>query len=146
MKKAFTKKIVTLLTVLTLAFCYCTMSFAAEIPTVETTVESTISADSNGGISPHGNSYEGGGIGANSSEWTTIATSTNGFGCTVQVNVNGTGRVSIQMLGQNNDKLWSETGALGLVGSRQFYCGTDVHKIQVKCVSGYSRVSCWPVN
>jgi len=146
MKKAFTKKIVTLSTALVLAFCSCTMAFAAEISTAEAAIENSVPADSDGGISPHGNSYEGGGIGANPRDWTTIATSTSGFGCTVQVNVSGTGKVSIRMLGKNGNTLWSETGALGLVGSRQFDCGTDVYKIQVKCVSGYSRVSCWPVN
>ena len=30
------------------------------------------------------------------------------------------------------------------LGARDFWCGSDVYKIQAKCVSGESTVACWP--
>ena len=59
MKKAFTKKIVTLLTAFVMAFCSNTMAFATELHLSETSIENAVPANSDRDISSQSNSYEG---------------------------------------------------------------------------------------
>lgn len=137
------KKVVTIIMVLTLALSCNFLCYASETPVADENL-SVISLDNS--IFPRYNQY-GSAIAVNSREWKTIATSTTGFGCNVQVATQNTGinYVSIQMLGKNGNVLWSETNAIPYNKSRVFECGTDVYKIQAKAVGSNngSIVSCW---
>lgn len=128
------KKIFSIIVVLTL-FISCTcIAYATE---------------NNTNITARSNYYEGGGIDVDSISWTTVATSSTGFGCNVQINTQNTATsyVSVRMLDSTGTiERWIEINAIPFNKSRVFYCGTDVHIIQVKCVSGYSTVGCWPTS
>lgn len=131
------KKIIAVITILTLVFGSNIMPYAASVPS------ETINT-----VSPRSNHYEGAGVDVDNKTWKTIATSTTGFGCNVQVNTFNTevNYVSVKMLGKTGNVVWSETNAIPYNKSRVFECGSDVYEIKVKCVGSDNRstVSCWP--
>lgn len=142
------KKIVAIIMVLTLALGCSIMAYAAEISTSQEMSSYEITEES---ISPRGNTYVSSGTDVTSKDWKTIATSTTGFGCNVQINTFNTrvNYVSVLMIGKDGKtEVWSETNAIPYNKSRVFYCGTDVYKIQVKCVGAEntSTVSAWPTD
>lgn len=139
--KNISKKVISIVIIIVLTLSSNISAYATEKKLV---IESTETFDNL--ISTRSNHYEGGGIYVDSKKWTTIATSTNGFNCNVHVHTASTSLdyTSIRMLGKNGNVVWSEKNAIVPLGSRDFWCGSDVYKIQAKCVSGESTVACWP--
>lgn len=138
------KKMVAIIMVLTFALGCNIMAYAAEVPASYEVVSDEFSE---GAISPRGNTYESSGVAVTSKDWKTVAKSTTGFGCNVQINTLNTlvNYVSVRMLGKNGNEVWSETNAIPFNYSRVFECGTDVYEIQVRCVGkdNTSTVSAW---
>ena len=72
--------------------------------------------------------------------WKTIAKSTSGFGCNVEIVCNTTGTdgfhplyADIRMLDKNGKVVWSESKSCPGDGTGRIYrCGSDVYTIQVK--------------
>lgn len=120
------------------------MAYAAEVPVETASISTTETINA---VSPRSTHYEASGIAVNSTDWTTIATASNGFGCNVQVNTFNTqiNYVSVRMLDKSGNVVWSETNAIPYNKTRVFSCGSDVYQIQVKCVGTQNRstVSCW---
>ena len=82
------------------------------------------------------NSYNG--TITTSTSWKTLATSTTGFNCNVAVVNSSTGtdglgilRADIRMLGKSGNVVWEESKACPGYGTRIFWCGPDVYKIQI---------------
>lgn len=142
------KKMVAIIMVLTLAIGCNIMAYAAEVPAFHEVVPKEYAEAT---ISPRGNTYESSGIAVTSKGWKTVAKSTTGFGCNVQINTLNTrvNYVSVLMIGKDGrTEIWSETNAIPYNKSRVFYCGTDVYEIRVKCVGDQntSTVSAWPTD
>ena len=83
------------------------------------------------------NSYNG--TITTSTSWKTLATSTTGFNCNVAVFNSSTGtdglgilRADIRMLGKSGNIVWEEAKACPGYGTRVFWCGPDVYKIQIR--------------
>lgn len=83
------------------------------------------------------NSYNG--TITTSTSWKTLATSTTGFNCNVAIFNSSTGtdglgilRADIRMLGKSGNVVWQESKACPGYGTRIFWCGSDVYKIQIK--------------
>lgn len=97
------------------------------------------------------NSYKG--TITTSTEWKTLATSTSGFNCNVEVSNHSTGtdglgilRADIQMLGRNGQRVWYEEKACPGYGSRVFWCGPDVYTIQIRVAYGNGTASARPTD
>lgn len=78
-----------------------------------------------------------------STEWQTIASDTEGFGCNVEITgqLYTGGRIDVKMLGKNGQELWFQNSSCPGLGSRVYKCGSDVYYIQVKVSSSnYSGV------
>lgn len=76
-----------------------------------------------------------------STDWTTIATSTDGFDCNVRIigRLTTLGyRIDVRMLGKSGNVLWSENDSCPGLSSRVYHCGADVYRIQVRVDSGVS--------
>ena len=89
------------------------------------------------------------GINVYSNTWTTIANSTTGLNCNVYVKSMNTTldglRVvgtNIRMLGRNGNVLWSESEAVPGQGSRVFWCGSNIYKIQAQPKAGVGVIYC----
>lgn len=90
--------------------------------------------------------------------WTTIAetSGSSGFNCNFQVSCLNTSFVpgtfatvsptDIRMLGKNGNVVWEESGAVAGLGSRVFWCGSDVYKIQARCQYGSGVIYITPSN
>ncbi len=131
--KKFFKSSVTFIIALAMLFTTNAIStFAAETSTINS--ESSVVMES--GISPYSNDYKGHYHNITTS-WKTIATSTTGFNCNVYIKCYGTdlSRLNIRMLGKNGNVVWSENGAVPGLGSRTFWCGSDVYTIQASSQS-----------
>lgn len=83
-----------------------------------------------------------------STSWKTLAASTKGFNRNVAVFNMSTGtdsigilRADIRMLGKTGNVVWQEEKACPGSGTRIFWCGPDVYKIQIKVAnsSGTAR-------
>lgn len=144
--KKIGKKLLSIFSVMALALSIGVPAFAAEMPSTEETQMSVVSENT---ISPRYNSYESAGVAIYSTKWTTIATSTTGFNCNVEVNTLNAALPStnhIRMLGKGGNVVWEENSAIGFSASRVFWCGSDVYEIQIRCSSGVGTASCWPTN
>lgn len=141
--KGICKRILTIVTSLAIVMCLSVPVLAAE-----TSENNTKNSESNYGVATCSNSYKGGGINVDSKSWKTIATSTTGFNCKVRVSSLGTSisTVDIRMLGKNGKVVWSQNESFGSLGSRDYWCGSDVYKIQVKYHTGQGTIMCYPVN
>ena len=136
------KKLLTIVTCLSLAMCLSVPVFASEVPE---NAENSI----NEGIATCSNHYESGGIVVGST-WKTVASSTTGFNCNVKVSSLGTtlGKVDVRLLGKKGNVLWSQYESFGTLGYGIYWCGSDVYKIQVKYHSSNGRgtISTFPAN
>lgn len=146
--KNICKKILTIMTSLTLVMGLGLPVFAAEVPENTQNDITTESITEEYGISTYSNHYSSGGVTVNSSTWTTIATSTTGFNCNVKISSLGTSltTVDVRMLGKNGNVVWCEYESFGSLASRVYWCGSDVYKIQVSYHSGNGTISCYPTN
>ncbi|WP_413854683.1 hypothetical protein [Candidatus Ruminimicrobium bovinum] len=86
-----------------------------------------------------------------STTWTTLAESTTGFNRNVTVFNSSTGtdglgilRADIRMLGKNGNVVWSETKACPGYGTREFWCGSDVYKIQIRVAYASGTAYAYP--
>ncbi len=143
--KKFSQKILAITSVAALTLSLSVHALAAE----ETIREEHINIALENSISPLSSIFESSGIAIYSSKWTTIATSTSGFNCNVQVNtLNATLPPTnhIRMLGKDGNVVWQENSAISYSNSRVFWCGSDVYEIQIRCSSGVGTASCWPTN
>jgi len=76
-----------------------------------------------------------------STQWTTIASTTGGFGCNIKIKgdlMTLGARIDVRMLGKDGQLLWEESNSCPGLGSRVYDCGADVYTIQVKVKSGVS--------
>ena len=76
-----------------------------------------------------------------STQWTEIASDTEGFDCNVEIVgwLTSVGpRIDVRMLGKNNNVVWEEEDSCPGLSSRVYRCGPDVYKIQVRVDSGVS--------
>lgn len=78
-----------------------------------------------------------------SSSWQTIASSSSGFNCNVTIRCFVTGtdglgaiRPDIRMLNQNGQVVWAENRSCPGLGSRTYWCGSNVYRIQIKVATG----------
>lgn len=137
MKNIF-KKIVTMVTILSLALCSNVVAFAAEY---EPTATEFINETETASIEPRAAAtyYK---KAVNSNTWTEIAKCSTGFNCNVAINNFGTtiNYVSVIMY-SGNTIVWSETNCIPWNKTRVFKCGSDVTSIKVKCTSGGSTVT-----
>lgn len=77
-----------------------------------------------------------------STNWRTIASDTEGFGCNVKITgqLSTGGRIDVRMLGKDGKtELWSQNSSCPDLGSRVYRCGSDVYYIQVKVSSSNYR-------
>ena len=44
---------------------------------------------------------------------------------------------------KNGSEVWYEKEAFGSLGSREFWCGSDIYTVQVKYVVGGGSISCY---
>ena len=97
------RKILAILMVLTMIMCVNTVAYAATIAHFGTT-------------------------------WKTVYSSTTGFNRNVAITCYNTSTHTndIRMLGSNGQVVWTEDGAIDYSGSRTFWCGSDVYKIQLR--------------
>lgn len=137
--KGIYKKILTIIAAFTLTLGTSVSALAAEVPIINdkatTVTEENI-------VMPRGNNYKRNQA-VSSSKWTEIATSTDGFGCNVQISATyctTINYVSVIMY-SGNDIVWSETNCIPYNKTRVFKCGSDVTSIKVKCTSGGATVS-----
>lgn len=137
--KGIYKKILTIVASLTLVLCTNVSAFAAEIPTIN---DEIITVAEENTVMPRSNTYERNRA-VNSSKWTTIATSTDGFNCNVEITAKyctTINYVSVIMY-SGNTIVWSETNCIPYNKTRVFKCGSNVTSIEVKCTSGGATVS-----
>lgn len=68
------------------------------------------------------------------SSWKTVYSSSRGFNRNVSITCYNTSthKNDIRMLGSNGQTVWTENGAIDYSGSRTFWCGSDVYKIQLR--------------
>ncbi len=137
--KNICKKLLTIVTCLSLTMCLSIPAFASEVS----------ASAANGSIesmATYSNHY-GSGVVVRSN-WTTVASSTTGFNCNVKITSLGTtlGTVDVRLLGKNGNVLWTSYEAFGTLASGTFWCGSDVYKIQVKYhdSNGAGTVSAYP--
>lgn len=84
-------------------------------------------------------------IAVNSTSWKTVAKSTDGLDCHIKISSTGASitYVSVRMLDKNGSEVWYEKEAFGSLGSREFWCGSDIYTVQVKYVVGGGSISCY---
>ncbi len=78
-----------------------------------------------------------------STRWTTVAESSKGFNCNVYISIsnNMVSRTGIRMLNRRGKILWQSDDAIAFNQYRaQFWCGSDVYKIQLTTNSGGASV------
>ena len=82
--------------------------------------------------------------------WKTLITSSSGFDRNVSVynssdSFDGLGilRADIQMLDSNDNVVWEEERSTPGNGTRVYWCGPDVYKIQIKVAYGSGVASAW---
>lgn len=144
--KNICKKVIAIATMMALALS-CNVAVNAAEPTTSESVCDEVVKTSENTISPQSNTYESGGVYVTSTAWKTIATSTSGFNCNVHVYaMTNAAYVSIRMLDRNGNVVWSETNSVPGNQSRNFWCGSNVYKIQAKAITGNATVACWPVD
>lgn len=140
--KNICKKLLTIVTCLSLTMCLSVPVFASE---VSENAENSIT----GGTATYSNHYEGGGVVVGST-WKTVASSTTGFNCNVKISSLGTtlGTVDVRLLGKNGNVLWSQYESFGTLGYGIYWCGADVYQIQVKYHSSNGRgtISTFPAD
>lgn len=78
-----------------------------------------------------------------SKNWTDIAISTSGFNCNVTISCLVTGtdglgaiRADVRMLNSSGTVVWSESKSCPGLGSRTYWCGSNVYKVQVRVATG----------
>lgn len=86
-----------------------------------------------------------------STSWKTIATSTSGFNRNVTISCLVTGtdglgaiRADVRMLSKNGSVVWSESKSCPGLGSRRYWCGSNVYKIQVRVATGGGTAYAYP--
>lgn len=133
------KNILTIVLLLLFTFCNTTSALAYETPT-KLSVCTAEMYSSSGNVYPYPAGHQ---VLTTNTSWQTIAYSTKGFNCNVYVKCNNTATVGlkvvpcdVQMLDKNGNVLWSENGAIAGLGSRTFWCGSDVYKIQIRTQAG----------
>lgn len=82
----------------------------------------------------------------NGSTWKTLATSTTGFNCNVIISCSNLSFLSngklakglVRMIGRNGNVLWTSPAEEGVPGqgSRVYWCGSDVYRIEIKTQTG----------
>lgn len=78
-----------------------------------------------------------------SQSWETIAECSTGINRNITVSslvtgTDGIGAISpdIRMLGKNGNVVWSESKSCPGLGTREYYCGSDVYKVQIRVANG----------
>ncbi len=144
MNKNF-KRCFSLVMVSVMLFAFATTAFAAETSYADENL-SVVSAKSyTCKYTSYSNAL------AVTTSWKDLATSSTGFGCNVTICTRNTAilasggmaKTVVRMLGKNGDVLWTSTDEYSVpgLGSREYECGSDVYKIQVKTQAGGG--SCW---
>ena len=124
-------------------------SFAVESATVNTEVSEATVAESvsRAGVTYGGNTYPYYSLSTMlkiDTSWQTIAYSSTGFNCNVEIGSYNTGfygfgvaKTNIRMLAKDGRVIWEEAAAITGDGvSRVFICGSDVYTIQLRTQSG----------
>ena len=135
MKKIYSLMLVIMMLLSSLTI-YSTNVFAAEL---ETPINEEIIEE---------DTYYNGKV-INSTSWTTIAIAPSGFNCDVFIRssnpylIPGTYTAyptNIRMLDSSGNQIWVEYGAIPGLGSRTFWCGSDVYKIQAMTQGGSASI------
>lgn len=144
--KNICKKLLTSVASLALAMCLSIPTFAAESPE-NVKNDTSIATTSEYEISTYSNKYSSG-VYVDSKSWKTVASSTTGFNCNVEISSWGTSvtTVDVRMLGKNGNVIWCEYESFGSLSSRVYWCGSDVYKIQVSYHSGNGTISSSPAS
>lgn len=157
--KRFLKSAIAIVMTLLFAFGGTMSAFAAEVAPEGTEVpngveavvlDNTTDAVARTGAGNH-YPYRNNGLVTNATEWRTVAYSTNGFDCTVYVEIHNTlvingfqvAPAGVRLLGKNGNVVWEESSAIAGQGHRNLWCGSDVYKIQIKNVAGSGSAYAW---
>lgn len=144
--KKFLKASITLALALAIVLNCNITAFAVEVPSVGTDmiVATPLAVYEDESIAPYSINIEQGKVVRTS--WTTIATSTTGFNCNIEI-LSRNAAIStthIRMLDKNGNVLWSENDAIACNDSRIFWCGSDVYTIQARTATGLTSIYCYP--
>lgn len=83
-------------------------------------------------------------------KWFTLATAKNGFNCNMRINCTShayrplhmdTIGADVRMLDKKGNVVWSENESTPGIGSRTYWCGSNVYTLQVKFRFGGGFVS-----
>lgn len=124
-------------------------TFAADISTTNEEMSEAVEMESvsRAGVTYGGNTYPYPSVSSMlriDTSWKTVAYSSTGFNCNVEIGSYNTGfhgfavaKTNIRMLAKDGRVIWEEEAAIRGDGvSRVFICGSDVYTIQIRTQNG----------